>query len=39
MKKKYFEPEFEMTLFSFERIMQNFADIPNDPNDPKPEFP
>ena len=25
MKKKYYEPEFEMTLFSFERIMQNFA--------------
>ena len=50
MKKKYYEPEFEMTLFSFERIMQNSAvdsqseDKINvydgdNPNDPDPEFP
>ncbi len=25
MKKKYFEPEFELTLLSFERIMGNYA--------------
>lgn len=50
MKKKYYEPEFEMTLFSFERIMQNLAvDSQSEdkinvydgdkPNDPDPEFP
>ena len=25
MKKKYLEPEFELTLFSFEGIMGNYA--------------
>lgn len=49
MKKKYYEPEFEMTLFSFERIAFDShpedkinvydGDNPNDPNDPDPEFP
>lgn len=48
MKKKYYEPEFEMTLFSFEGIMQNFAvdsqsenkiNVYDDDNQNDPEFP
>ena len=48
MRKKYSEPEFELTQFSFERMMGNYAvnsDLEdsisayeNDPLDPDPGF-